>query len=230
MFIHIPRRFAAAWLVAASAALLCACRTQSTPTPLPPTPTHVPSPTLAPSPTPIASGIQPYLPSDAQILDALTADLDGDGQSEYVALVGWGGAADGSAYDSLELFVVEPDRVQLPIAWRSGKLAGDRAQALQVKDINADGHLEVLSEQSMGTAGDTLYVLAWRGQAYDWLRPYGGHFDGLDRFGEVGVNLEDLSGDERPEILADYDTTTIDTDVYRWDGTQYTFAVTLSGK
>jgi hypothetical protein len=212
-------------------ALLAGCRPQPTPTatPLPPTPTAAPA-TPAPQPTLDAVGILCYLPPGAQVLDVTSADLDGDGQPEYVALAGWAGAAHSLGYDRLELFVIEPDRVQLPIVWRSDKLAGERAQALRVKDANGDGRLEVLSEQAMGAAGDTLYVLAWRGEAYDWLRPHGGHFDGLERFGEVGVNLEDISGDGLPEILADYGAASLSTDVYRWDGTQYAFGITLSGK
>ena len=73
-------------------------------------------------------------------------------------------------------------------------------------------------------------MLAWRGQAFDLLRPQGGHFQGWDSFGEASAHLEDVTGDLRPEILADYGPEGQSTDAYRWDGANYAYLTTLEGK
>ncbi len=218
------------------AAGLAGCRPAPTPTPMPtaqPSPLATPvGPPAPPRPTPTVdpSSVLPYLPASAHPLSFLAGDLDGDLKPEVVVLTGFDGAAESAVYEWLELYVIEPDHVQLPVTFRSGRLRGQRAEPLQWNDINADGYPEVLSYQGMSAGGRTLYVLAWRGGAFDWLQPQGGHFQGWDSFGEASAHLEDVTGDLRPEILADYGPEGVSTDAYRWDGTQYVYLTTLEGK
>jgi len=186
--------------------------------------------TPTPAPTPVATVLPPsvgpthLLPDGAHFLGMITDDLDGDAETEYVLLAGFGPA---DAFDYLSLFVVEPD---LPpgqqIAYDSGPLVGERAEPLQIRDINADGHIEVLSLHSTGTQEHTVYILAWRGDAFDFLRPHGGQFAGQDHFGATGVRVGDVDGDAIEEIFAGYGPAAWLQDVYRWDGTDYVFTET----
>ncbi|MFO7917929.1 MAG: hypothetical protein R6V13_07610 [Anaerolineae bacterium] len=161
-----------------------------------------------------------WLPDTAEILDGNRGDLNGDGLAEHIMLVGYGGAPERLGYDALELFVLQP-HAEDPVVWHSGHLVGDRAQPLEVEDVNDDGQPEVLSVQSMGASGQTLYILAWRDTDYDFLRPHGGYFDGQDTFGDNSVRLEDLSGDGIMEIRASHGPVASIHEIYRWDGTRY---------
>lgn len=201
------------------------------PTPEPPLPT-APMPALTPSVgTPDPSALLPYLPAAAQVVGTVKAELDGDGQPEVMVLLGLDGGPDGLGYDHLEMMVLELDRAPgQAVAWKSGKLVGERGEALQVRDINGDGRDEVLSYQSMGAAGYTLYVLGWRDGTLGLVKAKGGYFDEQDHFGDVGVRLEDLDRDGMYEILASYGPAGTSTDVYRWDGEDYTFAITMQDK
>ncbi|HUT18959.1 MAG TPA: hypothetical protein VM366_07350 [Anaerolineae bacterium] len=196
-----------------------------------PAASQTPTPPSAPAPTPVETALPPsvgpthLLPDGAHFLGQITADLDGDAETEYVLLAGFGPA---DAFDSLGLFVVEPD---LPtgqqVAFDSGPLVGERAEPLQSRDINADSRIEVLSLHSAGTQEHTMYILTWRGDAFDFLRPRGGQFDGLDHFGETGVRVGDVDGDAIEEIFAAYGPAAWLQDVYRWDGTDYVFDETM---
>lgn len=199
-----------------------------------PSPTFKPAATLTPAstpaPTPVPTVLLPsvgpthLLPDGARFLGMIADDLDHDAETEYVLLAGFGPA---DAFDSLSLFVVEPD---LPpgqqIAYDSGPLVGERAEPLQLRDINGDGDLEVLSLHSAGTQEHTMYILTWRGDAFDFLRPHGGQFGGLDHFGATGVRVGDVDGDAIEEIFAAYGPAAWIQDVYRWDGADYVFTET----
>jgi hypothetical protein len=170
------------------------------------------------------------LPESAEPFERASADLDGDGVPEEIALTGWGGGPNRLGYDFLQMFVIEvAESGEYVIAWQSEQLPTDRAEALEVRDVNGDGLPEVLSVQAMGAGGETLYILSSRDAGYGWLSPQGGHFDGQDAFGENGVRLEDLDGDGLDEILASYGPAASQTDVYGWDGQAYVYRETLGG-
>lgn len=171
------------------------------------------------------------LPESAEPLHRASADLNDDGTSEEIVLTGWGGSPDRVGCDFLQIFVIGPgEDGAYAIAWQSERLSTDRAEALQVQDLNGDGLPEVLSVQAMGASGERLYVLAWQDQGYGWLSPQGGHFDGQDAFGEGGVRWTDVSGDGLVEILASYGPSASQTDVYRWDGQAYVYQRTMGSE
>jgi hypothetical protein len=170
------------------------------------------------------------LPESAEPLHWATADLDGDGAAEEIVLTGWGGGDGGLGFDFLQLFVITSiGGGDYGVAWQSEQLPTERGEALEVRDVNGDGSLEVLSVQAMGASGETLYVLGRRAGDYGWLRPEGGHFDRQDAFGEAGASVEDRDGDGLEEIVAWYGPAASRADVYAWDGQAYAYQETLGG-
>ena len=163
--------------------------------------------------------------------ELLSPALDHQVDQLVVALLGYGRTPDQLSWGRIELAVF--DLTKPPISstvWTSGPTDGERAEALQMRDINGDGTAEVLSWQSTGAAGEMLYVLGLASGVPGWLRPSGGRFDGQDHFGEVGARLEDIDGDAALDILTSYGPAATTTDVYRWDGARYVFRVTLQDK
>jgi len=173
------------------------------------------------------------LPDSAELLHQASGDLDGDGAAERIFLAGFGGLTDRLGYDALNLLVLTPSTSAEAVAghelaWHSEALAGDRAESMEVRDINGDDRPEVLCLQAMGAAGETLQIVVWSKAGYGLLRPRGGYFDGQEAFGEKGVRLDDVDGDGLVEILASYGPAAESTDVYGWDGQAYTYRQTLS--
>lgn len=189
------------------------------------------SPPVPPSPAPSEDDPALLLPESAEPLHRASVDLDGDGAHETIVLAGWGGGADRLGYDFLQVFVIAcGESGEYLIAWQSEQLPTERAEPLQVEDVNGDGLLpEVLSVQAMGASGETLYILGWHGSGYGWLTPQGGRFDGGESFGENGARVEDVDGDGMAEILASYGPAAGLTDVYEWDGQAYVYRETLGG-
>lgn len=77
--------------------------------------------------------------------------------------------------------LVAAPRGEYVIVWQSEQLLTERGKALQMQDLDGDGQPEVLSVQAMGAAGQTMYVVAWRGQGCELLKPTGGDSTGRIR-------------------------------------------------
>lgn len=188
-------------------------------------PTAAPSATAAPPPEPTRAAplaeIEALLPSGARLLSQVSADLDGDGRAETAILAGVPAAAEGMSFTRVELLVLTAGSPGPSLLWRSGELIGERVEPLRAQDVNGDGRPELVSVQSMGAAGQTLYLASCRAGRCSFLRPSGGHFDGTPSFGEVAVCLVDEDGDGSLEIHAGYGPAATSTDVYRWDGSAY---------
>lgn len=195
-----------------------------------PTATLVPATATAVPPTPTTAPADPAaaLPADASPLhDIVQADLDGDGKDEHIVVAASGASAERLSAEAIEIFVLSEAEDGFTVDWRSGELSGERAEPLRVADVNGDGRPEVLSVQSMGAAGETLYVLTWRQNEYGFLTPKGGYFDGRASFGEHGARLEDRDGDGAAEIVANYGPAASLEEVYRWNGTAFVAANTV---
>ncbi|MFQ6059616.1 MAG: TolB family protein, partial [Anaerolineae bacterium] len=208
-----------------------------TPTPPPtstaiptPTPTAVPTATPTPSvPDPSQVEVTAFLPQGATLGRTAIADLDNDRLEEIVASFTSTGLSTGiGPTQRVGLLVIDWDGEAYAVVWESGPLMGERDGGLEARDINGDEVLEILSTQSMGAAGETLYLFAWDGETYRQLTPQGGAFGGTGSFGAKGVRLEDLDGDSLAEILAGYGPVAIYTDIYRWDGEVYRFVRTVA--
>ncbi|MDA8219688.1 MAG: BsuPI-related putative proteinase inhibitor [Dehalococcoidales bacterium] len=180
-----------------------------------------------PTPTGTPKLDQPNF-AEGTALREIKADLDGDGKEELVTLTASGATPERLSADSLEASIFVPSESGYSLAWQSEKLAGERAEPLEAKDINGDGRPEVLSVQAVGAAGETLYVFAWLGQGYGTLTPHGGEFDGKPSFGVTGVNVKDVDGDGTLEILAYSGGAAAKTAVYKWDGKAYSCQSNLS--
>ena len=179
-----------------------------------------------PTPTPDANLIISAIPDSAHVLAQVSGNIDGDSGPEEIVLAGYGGGPDRLGYERLDLFIIAPERSDQPVVWQLG-LAGDRAEAPELLDVDGNGVPEVLVKVAQGAAGESLYVLSWRKETYELLRPSGGRFDGQDTFGEVGARVEDVDGDGLLEILASYGPAAASTDVYHWDGQRFIHVETL---
>ncbi len=212
----------------ALAFLVSACT--SPPPCVPAVPPATPAPTVQ-LPTPssdLASSLVTMLPDSAHIVSYLSADLDGDGIDEWIVLIGFGRVPDRLGYDWLQLVVLKP---QLPegqrTAWLSDPLVGDRGEPLLALDLTGDGNPEVVSVQSMGAAGQTVYVLSSQGSTFGFLRAEGGSFHAQDHFGQNGARLKQVDGDQLPTILASFGPAASWMDTYGWNGSALAHVETL---
>lgn len=179
--------------------------------------TATPTVTNTPTATAVTGGdmgsILALLPAGVSIMSETTGDLKSDGVMETVVL--YGKPVTGTmAFQDVRMAVFEPGPHK---AWESDAMIGERAEKLETRDINKDGLPEVLSIQSMGAAGVTLYVMRWNESEYAMLTPHGGYFDGRPSFGDNGVRLEDRNGNGTEEIIACYGPAASVQDIYEWN-------------
>lgn len=166
------------------------------------------------------------MPEGSELRRSALADVDGDGRREIV--VSFAAPAQGGLPSGMAVGVADWDGQTYSMLWQSKPLAGERDEGLVVQDVNSDGRLEILSTQSMGAAGQTLYLFRWDGTDYRQLGPVGGALGGTGSFGAVGVRIQDLDSDGAMEILSAYGPAGIYADIYQWGGSDYRFARTVA--
>ena len=191
-----------------------------TPTPIPtltPAPTSIPTPTPAPTLAPVtvasiaAKGWARLEAMEVEPLCLRWEDTDGDGEPEWLGLHLQPGEP-----PQLMAFVLDGD------AWHDlrpldrGKhgLGEHPTCELEVRDINADGRVDVLVWGHADVSTDLLHVFAWDGVSYALLAPFEG---------KRGVRLENADGDLADEVIVGYNAGAdlVWEAVYTWDGAGY---------
>ena len=222
--------------------LLASCAPAPTPTPSPaptliptrtptPPPTPTSTPTLAPTPTPLPTPAPTIDPATVAAIAAqgqaqlVTAgieplclrweDTDGDGEPEWVGLYLRQGepprltafVLDGEQWYDLRPLKKEPEK-------KDYGLGEYPTCELDIRDINADGRIEILVWGHAETSIDLLHIFVWDGTAYALLASFEG---------EAGVRLENTDGDLGDEIVVGYDagSNLVWETVHTWDGANY---------
>lgn len=182
----------------------------STATPLP---TWTPGPTLDPAAVAAlahagwarieASGIEP--------LCLRWEDTDGDGVPEWIGLYQRSGQP-----PQLTAFVLDGESWHDLRALDESKYGlGEYATCeLEIRDVNADGRIEILVWGHAGTSIDLLNIFVWSGATYELL----GGFEG-----KRGVQLENTDGDLADEVIVGYEAGSdlVWQAVYTWNGAAY---------
>lgn len=186
-------------------------RTEDGATPAPaasPSPHATPSPSRSPTPSPRATASGPtdtdrarfvarYRPEGATDLDSVAADVDGDGTKELVFVF----------VDTAE------DEARVQVAWwdpDEGYAIGftgsggpaERIQELIVRDVNADGRVELVTFQEGGSRGS---LALWQVTAPGRVVPLiarGGCHAGSHVYGAIGAELVQADADPAAEISA----------------------------
>lgn len=190
-----------------------------------PTPSPTPTPTIEPPREPTdadrARFIAGYRPAGTSDHRNVAIDLDGDGQKEIVFAF----VVDGEHRTQVDVADWLGTRYEITAA-EAGGPAGNLAD-FRVQDLTADGVLDVLLAQTVGTSGTSASL--WSSAGDGTLRPLtasGDCFDGSHTYGDAGVVVEDGDGDGAAEIRAtceepDRPQPLWPVVVYVWDGTTY---------
>jgi hypothetical protein len=180
-------------------------------------PTWTPTPTVVPTPAPTvdpaavsaiaAHGLARMEARGVEPLCLRWEDVDADGGAEWVGLY---------FRDGLQAFVLDGDvwHDLLPLAGSTYGLGEYATCELEVRDVNADGRIEILVWGHAGTSTDVLHVFVWDGATYALVAPFEG---------EAGVRLANTDGDLLEEVSVRYDAARdlVWEAVYTWDGKQY---------
>ena len=138
-------------------------------------------------------------------------DTDDDGEPEWVGLYLQPGEP-----PQLMAFVLDGDAwydLEAPEKEKYG-LGQHPTCELEVRDINADGQVEILVWGHANTSTDLLHIFVWDGAAYALLA----FFEG-----DAGVRLENSDGDLADEVSVGYDAGSdlVWEAVHTWDGANY---------
>jgi hypothetical protein len=180
-------------------------------------PTWTPTPTAAPTSAPTIDpaavsamagrGLARMQSRGVEPLCLRWEDVDADGVAEWVGLY---------ARDGLQAFVLDGDvwHDLLPQAGSTHGLGEYATCELEVRDVNADGRVEILVWGHAGTSTDVLHIFVWDGTAYALVAPFEG---------EAGVRMENADGDLLEEVSVRYDAARdlVWEAVYTWDGKHY---------
>jgi hypothetical protein len=138
-------------------------------------------------------------------------DTDGDGESEWVGLYLRPGGP-----PQLAAFVVDGEAWHdlLPLDKEEHGLGEYPTCELEVRDVNADGRVEVLVWGHAGVSTDLLHVFVWDGTGYALVAPFEGN---------AGLRLYDADGDLADEVSVGYDAGNdlVWEAVYTWNGAGY---------
>ena len=149
-----------------------------------------------------------YRPQGAQAVQAVTADVDDDGQPEVVFA--------SIHSDASRVDVARWDGREYQVVYTGEGGGAERIDGFRVADFTGDGPREIVIQQSIGAQGSSLSVWGWNGQAFASQRASGGCWDGSHTFGVTGASIE------QGRITATCDGSPLPTaawpsDVYRWD-------------
>lgn len=170
-----------------------------------PSPTISPGPTASPSPegpreptdADRARFVADYRPSGASDLRNLAVDLDGDDQRELVF------AYVVDAENRSQVDVADWTGTEYRITEQAPGGPADELADLEIRDINADGTIEVAVFQTSGASGNSATLWASSGDGtIAPLTAHGDCFDGRNTYGDTGVFIEDRDGDGAGEIYA----------------------------
>jgi len=222
--------------------VLCLVFTTSclpTPTPIPTYPTHTPAftptPVPSPTPTPTLTPAPTPTPTPVPTLDPATAlatiargrarleavgveplclrweDADDDGEPEWIGLYVQPGEP-----PQLTAFVLDGDAWHdlRPLEKAKHGLGEYPTCELEVRDVNADGRVEILVWGHAEVSTDILHIFVWDGATYALLASFEG---------KAGVRLENTDGDLADEVVVSYDAggDLVWEAVYTWDGANY---------
>ena len=186
----------------------------ATPTPTPvPTNTPTPGPTLDPATvsTMTASGQVDVAARGVNPLCLRWEDTDGDGAGEWLGVY-----LHDAAVPELHGFVLDGEVWYELAGIEDSKYGLGRYGTceLEVRDVDADGAVEVLI---WGYAADTvglLHIFAWDGNGYQLVAPFEG---------PAGVRMENRDGDLTDEVVLRYihRAGRAWEAVYTWDGQHY---------
>jgi hypothetical protein len=138
-------------------------------------------------------------------------DTDDDGEPEWVGLY-----LRPEEPPQLAAFVLDGDAWYelLPLEKEKHGLGEYPTCELDVRDVNADGRVEVLVWGHADVSIDLLHIFAWDGTAYTLLAPFEGN---------AGVRLENADGDLSDEVVVGYEAgdDLVWEAVHTWDGGSY---------
>lgn len=186
----------------------------STPT-VTPAPTHTPTPVPTPGPadvaTIVAAGQVQWEKAGAAPLCLRWEDTDNDGQAEWVGLYEQPGeppqlaafVLDGEAWHALQ-----------PLDKEKHGLGEYPTCELEMRDVNADGRVEILVWGHAEVSTDLLHIFVWDGTTYMLLAAFEG---------DAGLRLENTDGDLADEVIVGYKAGSdlVWEAVYTWDGANY---------
>lgn len=195
--------------------------TPLSPPTLAPTITPAPTPTSLPTPVPtldpsavaanIAAGAARLEAEGVEPLCLRWEDADGDGDPEWVGLYLRPGVP-----PQLVAFVLDGDTWYdlLPLEGEEHGLGEYPNCELEMRDVNADGLIEILVWGHAGTSTDLLHIFVWDGATFALLASFEG---------DASVRLENWDGDLADEVCVGYDAGNglVWEAVHTWDGTSY---------
>ncbi|MBW3562413.1 MAG: hypothetical protein KY437_07955 [Actinobacteria bacterium] len=170
-----------------------------------------PSGSVSPGPTasPPASGprdptdadrarfVADHRPSGTSNHRNLAVDLDGDDQREIVF------AYVVDAENRSQVDIADWTGTEYRVTEQAPGGPADELADLEIRDLNADGTIEVAVFQRSGASGSSATVWASSGNGTIVpLNARGDCFDGRNTYGDTGVAIEDRDGDGAAEIYA----------------------------